>query len=72
VVQDIEIVFTGLRQGDKLHEEPLVQSDESVGTTHRRILRLRNDNDCEGTQRSAGITQGVAELVELARAGDRR
>lgn len=35
---DIEIRFTGLNQGEKLHEELLV-GDSAAGTAHRKILR---------------------------------
>ncbi len=37
---DIEIKFTGLRQGEKLYEELLVGEDTS-GTQHPRILSAR-------------------------------
>ncbi len=37
---DIEIVYTGLRQGEKLYEELLVGEDTS-GTQHSRILSAR-------------------------------
>ena len=37
---DIEITFTGLRQGEKLYEELLVGEDTS-GTQHPRILSAR-------------------------------
>ncbi len=35
---DIEIAFTGLKPGEKLHEELLVTGDV-IGTDHRKILR---------------------------------
>ena len=38
---DIEIVVTGLRQGEKLYEELLIDA-ESQGTEHPLILRLMN------------------------------
>jgi FlaA1/EpsC-like NDP-sugar epimerase len=39
---DIEIEFTGLRPGEKLHEELLIGDDVS-GTQHQRILQAREE-----------------------------
>lgn len=39
---DIEVVFTGLRPGEKLYEELLIGSDSSR-TSHPHILRARED-----------------------------
>ncbi len=40
--RDIEIVFTGLREGEKLHEK-LTTPDENLSpTSHEKILVLRN------------------------------
>lgn len=36
---DIDIVYTGLRPGEKLYEELLIDHDNCVGTTHPRILK---------------------------------
>lgn len=36
---DIEIVITGLRPGEKLHEELLIGSENAEGTSHPKILR---------------------------------
>lgn len=38
---DIEIQFTGLKPGEKLHEELLVSGDV-VGTDHRKIMRAQD------------------------------
>ena len=35
---DIEIQFTGLQPGEKLHEELLI-ADAAAGTEHRKIMR---------------------------------
>jgi len=36
---EIEIAFTGLRPGEKLYEELLIDNDSLVGTPHAKILR---------------------------------
>ena len=41
VGKDIEIVFTGLRQGEKLYEELLANSENTVPTHHHKILIAR-------------------------------
>ena len=42
VGQDIDIVFTGLRPGEKLYEELLVEGEEYNSTTHEKVLVVKN------------------------------
>ena len=37
---DAEIVFTGLRPGEKLHEELIVEGEDVSGTTHPKVMTL--------------------------------
>ena len=37
---DIEIVFTGLRPGEKLHEELIVEGEDVSETTHPKVMTL--------------------------------
>ncbi len=37
---DAEIVFTGLRPGEKLHEELIVEGEDVSSTTHPKVMRL--------------------------------
>jgi FlaA1/EpsC-like NDP-sugar epimerase len=39
--KDIEIVFTGLREGEKLYEELLNNSENTIPTHHEKILKAR-------------------------------
>ena len=39
---DIDIRFTGLRPGEKLHEKLFFPSEQPVGTDHPRVLRVAN------------------------------
>jgi FlaA1/EpsC-like NDP-sugar epimerase len=61
---DIEIAVTGLRPGEKLHEELLI-GDNPEPTSHPRIMRAREDF-LPWPQLSAQL----ARLAEAARAGD--
>ena len=60
---DIEIVFTGLRSGEKLYEELLIGGDVS-GTEHPKILRAQED-----TLAPEALSQILARL-ETAIASD--
>ena len=42
VGKDIDIVFTGLRPGEKLYEELLVKGEEYDPTTHEKVLVVKN------------------------------
>jgi FlaA1/EpsC-like NDP-sugar epimerase len=41
--KDVEIIFTGLRDGEKLYEELITQGEDIVGTKHKKILMLRSN-----------------------------
>ncbi len=40
--KDIEIVFTGLRPGEKLYEELLIAGEEYESTAHKKVLVVKN------------------------------
>lgn len=61
---DIEIVFTGLRPGEKLYEELLI-GNNVVGTTHPRIMRAQE----EGISNEE-IRRYLAKLSEAERQAD--
>jgi FlaA1/EpsC-like NDP-sugar epimerase len=46
--KDIDIVFTGLREGEKLYEELLTDGEDIVATKHEKILLLRPQNHWNG------------------------
>ena len=39
---DIDIIFTGLRPGEKLHEELVAEGEESVKTVHEKITMVKS------------------------------
>ncbi|HRO99931.1 MAG TPA: polysaccharide biosynthesis protein, partial [Flavobacteriales bacterium] len=63
--RDIEVAYTGLRPGEKLYEELLATSENTLPTHHPRILigRVRDTAP-------ADVRAGLAELERLVAAGD--
>ena len=65
--QDIQIVYTGLRPGEKLHEELITQGEGIVATAHEKIMVLRRDEsgatDTDSDQR---IRTQIDHLVQTA------
>lgn len=62
---DIEIRVTGLRPGEKLHEELLIGAPGLRGTPHPKILRAPED-----TPPGLAVDEALRELERLAAAGD--
>jgi len=63
--EDIEIIFTGLRPGEKLFEELSIKGEDMQETRHPKIGIWKNiPMDRERLRR------GITELVELARKGE--
>lgn len=72
--KDIEIVFTGLRDGEKLYEDLISQGEETVGSKHEKIMLLRPDGNWNGFKSSTELHQWIKrrleELYQLARQHD--
>ncbi len=64
VGRDIEIVFTGLRPGEKLSEELFTAGDDVVRTRHEKVFKVRNGRPC------ASPAERVRRLAAAAEAGD--
>jgi FlaA1/EpsC-like NDP-sugar epimerase len=59
---DIQIVFTGLRPGEKLYEELLNHAENTMPTYHHKILIARvREYDFES------VTEQINELIASAR-----
>jgi len=46
--KDIQIIFTGLRQGEKLYEELLTEGEAIIATKHEKIMCLSTNNCWNG------------------------
>jgi FlaA1/EpsC-like NDP-sugar epimerase len=61
---EIPIVFTGLRPGEKLHEELMTEEEEQTQRAHNRILVA------ESPMPPADLKERLAELRKLADVGE--
>ena len=63
--KDIDIIFTGLRDGEKLHEELLTHKENNTPTYHAKILIAKVEQVT-----FFKISREIAKLVELAELND--
>jgi FlaA1/EpsC-like NDP-sugar epimerase len=71
--KDVEIIFTGLREGEKIYEELITQGEGIVATEHEKILVLRpiGFNGKHGRKEFAQWLDGaIKELHSIASAHD--
>ena len=66
--EEIEIKYTGLRPGEKLYEELMIEGEDVVATEHEDITVL--NTDC--CQPLAEIRDHIEKLIILAKAEDAR
>ncbi len=72
--RDIEIVYTGLRPGEKLYEELITEGEGIVETGHEKIKVIRAGENFNGygDQESykKWLIEGIEELHQLAEKQD--
>ncbi|MFO7863684.1 MAG: nucleoside-diphosphate sugar epimerase/dehydratase [Salinivirgaceae bacterium] len=61
VGKDIQIIFTGLRPGEKLHEELLTAKENTLPTYHEKIMKARVQH-----HEFSNIEPKIKELIQLA------
>lgn len=61
---DAEIVYTGLRPGEKLHEELVIEGEDVARTTHPKVMKLIGSEKMPPEWMAR-----LGELIEAARAG---
>jgi FlaA1/EpsC-like NDP-sugar epimerase len=64
---DAEIVFTGLRPGEKLHEELVVEGEDVQRTSHPKVMKLIGEAPPGADWRAR-----LDRLIRTAQEGDRR
>ena len=64
---DAEIVFTGLRPGEKLHEELVVEGEDVTRTSHPKVMKMIGNGSL-----FPELPRYLEELVLLAQKGDRQ
>jgi FlaA1/EpsC-like NDP-sugar epimerase len=69
--RDIDIVFTGLRPGEKLYEELITHGEGIVPTPHKKIMVLRrNESSSTQAQLERRSLAGLSDLVRAAQSYD--
>jgi FlaA1/EpsC-like NDP-sugar epimerase len=59
---DIEISYSGIRPGEKLHEQLFTDDEQQLATNHQKIFRICSPRTLD----QAGLSERVAHLIELA------
>lgn len=63
---DVEIHFTGLRPGERLHEQLLFDHESVAPTTHDRVLRTLSAGSKPRTGLAADLVDELATLAQLS------
>jgi FlaA1/EpsC-like NDP-sugar epimerase len=69
---DIKIVFTGLRDGEKLYEELITIGEDILPTIHKKVMVLRSNNYFNGAKSPQEACQFLYHQIdELAKIAER-
>jgi FlaA1/EpsC-like NDP-sugar epimerase len=72
--KDIEVVYTGLRRGEKLYEELITEGEGIVQTMHEKVMVLESEKDTlvRGDGFKEAMRLAVDELEDCARGRDKK
>lgn len=62
--RDIQIVYTGLREGEKLYEELITVGEGIVATQHEKIMVLRPNGQGNASLHDASSREGLSTKLE--------
>ena len=62
--RDIEITYTGLRQGEKLYEELISEGEGIVPTIYDKILVLKTTNQWNGLDDQASFSEWLMQKID--------
>jgi FlaA1/EpsC-like NDP-sugar epimerase len=69
--RDVEIVFTGLRKGEKLYEELITEGENILRTEHEKIMVLGDCSECaDNGEFIAWLQERLDELTAAAKRYD--
>ncbi|MEN6374940.1 MAG: nucleoside-diphosphate sugar epimerase/dehydratase [Smithella sp.] len=69
---DIKIIFTGLREGEKLYEELITVGEDILPTGHEKVMVLRSNNHSSDSRRLLATREKLnKEIDELVKDADR-
>ena len=61
---DIKIIYTGLRDGEKLYEELITEGEDILSTGHEKIMVLRSSDHANGLNHLLNMKQKLDEDIE--------
>jgi FlaA1/EpsC-like NDP-sugar epimerase len=61
---DIKIIYTGLRDGEKLYEELITEGEDILSTGHEKIMVLRSNDHANGLNHLQSMRQKLDEDIE--------
>jgi FlaA1/EpsC-like NDP-sugar epimerase len=61
---DIEMIYTGLREGEKLYEELITEGEDILPTRHEKIMVLRSNGHENGANYLQIMRQKLDEDIE--------
>ena len=61
--KDIQIVYTGLRPGEKLYEELITEGEDIVPTSHEKIMVLK-PNECESYAKLSFLLDDLIRITD--------
>ncbi|MEW6382245.1 MAG: nucleoside-diphosphate sugar epimerase/dehydratase [bacterium] len=70
--KDIRIEITGLRPGEKLYEELIIEGEGIVPTSHEKLMVLRCTDSRGNGMSCSELREKIEELLALAQRNDRR